>query len=411
MKHIEYILDIDRHNSDRRPLSEIEYQIVRYILAGMPSADFLELSKQLRKDSPIFSIYGTIKNDEHKHYHSPIQKEDYRPWTPKTESFDCLLNWVFERKRGKLTYAKKILTENFRGYSDKQQKKILKILLQQSSGDRRFAYTKLYANWDEKMIPHILQCWYKFHDDMCGWLIIRVFPTDVVKEMSKELATPRNIYLLCKRLGKDMPFYPDKELFSENISIVGYLDAISHTQYSITSEEAEGLLYRITSAIMYGLSSDHEFFGKYPGEIRELPDGTEATTKNYFRISRDLTRQQEIKDSIVFLCKMGHFEVVKEFLQWNASIKEHYNRLKTLKDDYGILCLEDTLALLLYLFPDKYRHLLDFSEWLEYSWFSSRWHILLKKRKRTNVEYAINVNFEGIKKLSEKDFSDFPLRQ
>ena len=97
MKHIEYILDIDRHNSDRRPLSEIEYQIVRYILAGMPSADFLELSKQLRKDGPIFSIYGTIKNDEHKHYHSPIQKEDYRPWTPKTESFDCLLNWVFER--------------------------------------------------------------------------------------------------------------------------------------------------------------------------------------------------------------------------------------------------------------------------------------------------------------------------
>ena len=224
-----------------------------------------------------------------KRYQSPIRKEDYRPLGPKRESFDCLLNWVSERKKGKLTYAKTILTENFRGYSDYQQKKILKVFLQQAYGYRKFAYFKLYANWDEKMIPHVLQCWKKFHDDTCGWLIIRLFPTDVVKEISKELATPRNFYLLCKRLGKELPFYPDKELFSEYISIVDYLDAISHTRYSITSDEAEGLIYFIVSVVMYGLSCDHEFYGKYPGGILELPDGSEATTKNYFRITSDLT--------------------------------------------------------------------------------------------------------------------------
>lgn len=411
MKQIEYILDIDRRNSGGSPLSQIERQIVHSVLAGMPYADFLLLSKQLRKNSPIFYIYDSMNDDERKRYYSPILKEEYKPLFPKTSSLDCLLNWISERKRGKLTYAKTILTKNFRGYSDNQQKKILKVFLRQTSGYRRFAYSKLYANWDEKMIPHVLQSWYEFHDEMCGWLIIRVFPTDIVKEMSRELATPGNLYLLCKRLGKDMPFYPEKDLFSEHISIVGYLDAISHTQYSITSSEAEGLIYRIVSVVMYGLSSDHEFCGKFPGQIRELPDCTEATTKSYFRITGDLTKLNDVKDTMVFLCKLGHLDVVKDFLQWNASIIEHYNRLKILKDDYGSPCLEDTLALLLYLFPDKYRHLLDYSEWLEYSWLSSRFHILLKKRKRRDVEYAINVNFDGIRKLSAKDFSDTPLRQ
>lgn len=413
MKRIQYILKLDHRDYGKKPLSHAESLMAYSIIAGMSEEEFALLKKQLKSDSPILSLrQEVLDNRENRNYHSPIRREDYKPLFPKTESFDCLLKWTFERKKGKLSYAKSILTKNFNGYSDSQQKKILKVLLLQAPGDRYFACRKLYANWDDSMIPHVLQCWYSFHDDICGWLIVKVFPLDVVKEMAKELATPRNIYVLCKRLGTDMPFFPDAELFSPNISIVGYLDAVSHTQYAITAEKAEELLYRIVSVVMYGLVSDHEFMGRYDGWIKQLPDGTPATTKHFFKIRKfDVTEIDDIKDSIVYLCKMGHTEVVENFLEWNASIIDHYNRLLKLSEDKEIPYQSDTVALLLYLFPEKYRDFLDFSKWMGYSWLSlSRWHILLNKRKRDLQEYPATVNFDSVRKLLSNDFAEQPIR-
>lgn len=413
MKRIQYILKLDHRDYSKEPLSHAESLMAYSIIAGMSEEEFALLKKQLKSDSPMLPLrQEVLDNKENRNYHSPISREDYKPLYPKTESFDCLLKWTFERKKGKLSYAKGILTKNFHGYSDSQQKKILKVLLQQAPGDRSFACRKLYANWDDSMIPHVLQCWYSFHDDICGWLIIKVFPFDVVKEMAKELATPRNIYVLCKRLSTDMPFFPDEELFSPNISIEGYLDAISHTQYAVTSDKAEELLYRMVSVVMYGLISTHEFMGRYNGWIKVLPDGTPATTNNFFNIRKyDVTEIDDIKDSIVYLCKMGHMEVVERFLKWNASILEHHNRLITLRDDKEMPGQSDTVALLLYLFPEKYRNFLDYSEWKRYSWLSlSRWHILLNKRKRDFQEFPATVNFDSIRKLSSDDFAEQPIR-
>lgn len=412
MKRIQYILRLDHRDHDKEPFSHTEYLMAYSIIAGMSDEEYSLLKDQLVSNSPIPSIrQEVLDNKEDRNYHTLIRREDYEP-LHKTEPFDCLLKWTAERKKGKLAYAKGILTEHFEGYSDSQQKKILKVLLQQAPGDRRFACRKLYTRWDDQMIPDVLQCWSSFHDDVCGWLIIRAFPLDMVKEMAMELATPRNVYTLCKRLGTDMPFYPETTLFSPNISIVGYLDAVSHTQYAIAAEKAEELLYRIVSVAMYGLISDHEFMGRYNGWIKQLPDGTPATTKHFFKIRKlDVTEIDDIKDSIVYLCKMGHTEVVERFLEWNASIIEHYNRLIKLSEDKEMPYQSDAVALLLYLFPEKYRGSLDYSEWMEYSWLSlSRWHILLNRRKRELQEFPTTVNFDSIRKLSPEDFAEQPIR-
>ena len=413
MKQLQYIIELDKRNLLKNPLSELESRMVYNVLIGMTSEDYSCLSKHLNSDSPILTMYKSLESEEHKSYNNPIKREDYKRIFPKTESFDCLLKWVIEKKKGKMSYAKNILRTYFHGYSDNQQKKILRVLLLQAPGDRKFAHKKLYGNWDDSMIPYVLQCWNTFHDDTCAWLIIKIFPFDIVKKMAKELAIPSNFSTLCKRLGNDMPIYPEKDLFAPFISIVDYLNAISHTQYTITESEAEELLYRIVSVAMYGLASDHEYMGLFKGEIKMIANGKEATTKNFFRIIRcDVSRLDDINDSLIYFCKMGLTNVVENFLKWNDSILEHYNRLKEVeKGAYESCSQDDTLALLLYLFPDKYRNFLDYSECIGSSWLSVEWwHVLLKKRERRQNEDSVIVNFDHIRKLSETDFSNNPVR-
>ncbi len=124
MKRIQYILRLDHRDHDKEPFSHTEYLMAYSIIAGMSDEEHSLLKDQLVSNSPIQSIrQEVLDNKEDRNYHTLIRREDYEP-LHKTESFDCLLKWTAERKRGKLTYAKGILTEHFDGYSDSQQKKI-----------------------------------------------------------------------------------------------------------------------------------------------------------------------------------------------------------------------------------------------------------------------------------------------
>ena len=92
-------------------------------------------------------------------YQKPYGPEYNMSEHKKQESFDTLLKWVVERKRGKLSYAKQILTGGFYYYSYSQQVKIVKVFLFQSFSDRRFAYSKLYGLWDESFVDVVKKAW------------------------------------------------------------------------------------------------------------------------------------------------------------------------------------------------------------------------------------------------------------
>ena len=115
-------------------------------------------------------------------YQKPYGPEYYRSEFKKQECFDTLLKWVNEKKRGKLSYAKRILTNGFNYYSYFQQVKIVKTFLFQSLRDRRFAYRKLYGLWDKSFLDVVKQAWNEFHDEECGWLITRFFPKEFLAE-------------------------------------------------------------------------------------------------------------------------------------------------------------------------------------------------------------------------------------
>ena len=97
-------------------------------------------------------------------YQKPYGPEYDRSEYKKQESFDTLLKWAVERKRGKVSYAKRILTYGFNYYSYSQQVKIVKAFLFLSLGDRRFAYKRLSALWDESFIDIVKQAWNEFQD-------------------------------------------------------------------------------------------------------------------------------------------------------------------------------------------------------------------------------------------------------
>ena len=136
-------------------------------------------------------------------YQKPYGPEYDRSEHKKQESFDTLMKWVVERKRGKVGYAKRILTGGFDYYSYSQQVKIVRTFLFKSMGDRRFAYRKLYGLWDESFVDVVKQAWNEFHDEECGLLITRFFPKEFLIENLDALSTPYNYYFLCKRLGEE----------------------------------------------------------------------------------------------------------------------------------------------------------------------------------------------------------------
>ena len=134
--------------------------------------------------------------EDGREYQKPYGPEYDRSGYKKQESFDTLLKWAVERKRGKVSYAKRILTDGFNYYSYSQQVKIVKAFLFLSWGDRRFAYKRLSALWDESFIDIVKQAWNEFHDEECGWLITRFFPKEFLAENLEALSTPYNYYFL-----------------------------------------------------------------------------------------------------------------------------------------------------------------------------------------------------------------------
>ena len=201
-------------------------------------------------------------------YQKPYGPEYDRSEYKKQESFDTLLKWAIERKRGKVSYAKRILTYGFNYYSYSQQVKIVKAFLFLSLGDRRFAYKRLSALWDESFIDIVKQAWNEFQDEECGWLITRFFPKEFLAENLEALSTPYNYYFLCKRLGQEEWFVPVKDKFNPTITIVRYLEAVSMTRYPIAEDEANELLYRMVSVAIYAHLANNEQMETKWGEIK-----------------------------------------------------------------------------------------------------------------------------------------------
>ena len=346
--------------------------------------------------------------EDGRQYQRPYGPEYDRPDYKKQESFDTLLKWAVERKRGKVSYAKRILTDGFNYYSYSQQVKIVKAFLFQSLGDRRFAYKRLSAIWDESFAEIVKQAWNEFHDEECGWLITRFFPKEFLAENLDALSTPYNYYFLCKLLGQEEWFVPDKDKFNPTITIVRYLEAVSMTRHPISEEEANELLYRMVSVAIYAHLAYNEQMETKWGEIKFDKTGHDMTMSYWFRCPEFLIyKNDNFKEVLVYLCLMGLEDVVKDFCTWCDSAKT--NSL----DNVGLLIPtnskitgESFLSAVIESFPDKYRYMLDYESFQLNTWLNRRWRVMLHPHKRTRYGGEVRMNLVSIDRIPRIDIAE-----
>ena len=307
--------------------------------------------------------------EDGREYQKPYGPEYDRSEYKKQESLDTLLKWAVERKRGKVSYAKRILTYGFNYYSYSQQVKIVKAFLFLSLGDRRFAYKRLSALWDESFIDIVKQVWNEFQDEECGWLITRFFPKEFLAENLEALSTPYNYYFLCKRLGQEEWF--------------------------------------VSVAIYAHLANNEQMETKW-GEIKVDETGHDMTMSYWFRCPEFLIyKNDNFKEVLVYLCLMNLQNVVKNFCTWCDSVKYKFSdNVGQLVPSNQDVTGESFLSAIIESFPNKYRYMLNYETFQFKTWLNRRWKVMLHPQKRTRYGGEVQMNLVSIENIHSIDLAD-----
>lgn len=131
--------------------------------------------------------------------------------TPISTVIKCYL----DKRGGKVSMSRNELEWRFNALDWRFQKQILFAFLQSGKSDRKWAYGKLYAVWDDCFIPVLNELWEQYHEETLSWLIIRYFPIEFLKNNFESLNEGRNYFLLCSRLFDTPDFTVDKTLLNE----------------------------------------------------------------------------------------------------------------------------------------------------------------------------------------------------
>ena len=239
-------------------------------------------------------------------------------------------------------------------------------------------------------------------------MITRFFPKEFLAENLDALSTPYNYYFLCKRLGQEEWFVPDKDKFNPTITIVRYLEAVSMTRHPIAEEEANELLYRMVSVAIYAHLANNEQMETKWGEIKVDETGHDMTMSYWFRCPEFLIyKNNNFKEVLVYLCLMGLQDVVKDFCTWCDSAKFKF------LDNVGLLIPtnskitgESFLSAIIESFPDNYRYMLDYESFQLNTWLNRRWRVMLHPHKRTRYGGEVRMNLVRIDRIPKIDLAE-----
>ena len=131
------------------------------------------------------------------------------------EPISIILKRYLDKDGGKVSNSRREIHNRFYALDWKCQKQILYAFLQSGRYDREWAYTQLYAVWDDCFIPVLKELWEQYHEKRLSWLIIRVFPIDYLKKEFENLSEGRNYFFLFLRLHNETDFVLDKTRLNE----------------------------------------------------------------------------------------------------------------------------------------------------------------------------------------------------
>lgn len=206
------------------------------------------------------------------------------------------------KKSGKVSVSRDEIKRRFFGLDWKDQKKIMAAFLEAGQADRLWAYSRLLDLWDDSFEQKVQKLWDTYHEEKCGWVIIRHFPMSYLKEHIDQFNEGRDYYFICRRLAQDSDFVIDKEKLSDT----DYLMALSHADRHIDDEEAKDILYSIVKDICLHWCAYMELARDYYPSRREV------------MVASDFAN---VSIALYYLEKMGNEETVSDFHKWENSVR------------------------------------------------------------------------------------------
>lgn len=131
------------------------------------------------------------------------------------EPISIILKGYLDKDGGKVSNSRREIQRRFYALDWKYQKQILFAFLKSGKYDREWAYTQLYAVWDDCFISVLKDLWEQYHEKRLSWLIIKVFPIDYLKKEFESLSEGRNYFFLALRLRNESDFVLDKTRLNE----------------------------------------------------------------------------------------------------------------------------------------------------------------------------------------------------
>jgi hypothetical protein len=154
-----------------------------------------------------------------------------------------------DKEGGKVSVSRNEIEWRFNALDWRYQKQILFAFLQSGMSDRKWAYKKLYALWDDCFIPTIMDLWESYHEIEVSWLIIRFFPVDYLKQNFECLSAGRNYYFLFCRLYDEPDFVLDKTRLNE----ADLLSAKLKLDETITDADIRDMFYLLIYKMCKGV--------------------------------------------------------------------------------------------------------------------------------------------------------------
>lgn len=204
-----------------------------------------------------------------------------------------------DKSGGKVTASRNEIEWRFNALDWRFQKQILFAFLQSCMSDRKWAYKKLFAFWDDSFIPVLKDLWELHHERELAWLIIQFFPSDYLKQNMKEFSEGRNYYFLYQRLREDQDFVLDKSKLYE----ADLLSVMIETGEIITDDDIWDMFYMIIYKLCKGVYK----FGAYKVMMYDDKEPPLLTIfeSSIFRLMLG-----------VIASKLERYELVEELRKW-----------------------------------------------------------------------------------------------
>lgn len=137
-----------------------------------------------------------------------------------------LIKWFVDKRSGHVQDARPEIQRRFAYLDWSQQKKIALAFLSSGKSDRQWIYARLMELWDDCFAPKIQENWEEYHEQRCGWLVIRYLPKDYVMKNLDLFEGKRDYYYVCRRFSADKDFVIDDSKLSSRERFI--IHAMSH---------------------------------------------------------------------------------------------------------------------------------------------------------------------------------------